>query len=160
MGEITCWSDFSEILVNKCWLLGQKIGMCRIGGVWEWLWSISGKWVFQGYERWYTLKLDSRSLYYRKGKLQHWFRLSPMVFRILCATPKKFPGNWLYMLPSQAIYHIHIRIINPSSHTCTCTPVGILLQLGKVLENKVDVFWVSFSGVFVWFPTPLSKTSS
>ena len=31
---------------------------------------------------------------------------------------------------------IHIRILYPSSHTCTCTPVGILLQLGKVLENK------------------------
>ena len=56
-------------------------------------------------------------------------------------------------------HYIHILILYPLSHTCTCTPVGILLQLGKVLENKVDVFWDSFSGCIVWFPTSLSKTS-
>ena len=26
-----------------------------------------------------------------------WFRLSPMVFRILCTIPKKVPSNWLYI---------------------------------------------------------------
>ena len=88
-----------------------------------------------------------------------WFRLSPMVYRISCTIPKKSPGQWIIHVIFISYYHIHIRILYPSSQTCTCTPVGILLQLGKVLENNVNFFWDSFSGV-VWFPPSLSKTSS
>ena len=39
-------------------------------------------------------------------------------------------------------YYIHILVLYPSSHTCTCTPVGILLQLGKVLENTLELWAV------------------